>query len=290
MQLNQYLHNRFARRTAHGYELMIDHYREAVKHPEQAKYKDVLNYLEKERSKGKKVRTLHAHLSAIKSYYDWMKETGIRTDHPCKHLKLKDRIDPRVNVQDLFSSAELSLLMEQEHKPRIHELPGIKLRNKVILSLLIWQGLATKNIINLEVKDFNLEQATVYIRSGTLLNARTLELHPKQILLINRYLTEERPVLNKNNLKQFIIMRSGQPETGCGIRSLIDHSKHLFPNKNLSALTIRKSVIANLLKTGKDIRAVQVFAGHKSPMTTELYQQSGIEELTAAVLKFHPLK
>jgi integrase/recombinase XerD len=48
-------------------------------------------------------------------------------------------------------------------------------------------------------------------------------------------------------------------------------------------------VIANHLKAGKDIRAVQVFAGHKSPMTTERYQQTGIEELTAAVLKYHPL-
>jgi site-specific recombinase XerD len=39
----------------------------------------------------------------------------------------------------------------------------------------------------------------------------------------------------------------------------------------------------------KDVRAVQVFAGHKSPMTTERYQQTGIEELTAAVMKYHPL-
>jgi len=54
-------------------------------------------------------------------------------------------------------------------------------------------------------------------------------------------------------------------------------------------LTIRQSVIANLLQAGKDVRAVQVFEGHNSPMTTERYKQTGIEELTAAVVKYHPL-
>jgi len=54
-------------------------------------------------------------------------------------------------------------------------------------------------------------------------------------------------------------------------------------------LAIRQSVIANLLKAGKDVRMVQVFAGHNSPMTTERYEQTGIEELTPAVMKYHLL-
>jgi integrase/recombinase XerD len=74
------------------------------------------------------------------------------------------------------------------------------------------------------------------------------------------------------------------------MRKIITQHKHVFPNKNLTAFTIRQSVIANLLKAGKDVRFVQVFSGHRSPMTTERYQQTGIEELTAAVMKFHPLK
>jgi integrase/recombinase XerD len=204
-------------------------------------------------------------------------------------MRLKDRIDHRVNVQDLFSSTELDLLMEQPMR-KINKLPTIELRDKVILSLLIYQGLTTKNIINIELKDLNLEQATIYIKGETTLNARILELHPKQIMLINKYLTEERTILNRSNSTKFILTRRYQAERGSGVAKVIRPYKNLFPNKNLSALAIRQSVIANLLKAQKDIRAVQVFAGHKSPMTTERYQQTGIEELTAAVLKFHPLK
>jgi integrase/recombinase XerD len=273
MELKQYLHERFAKRTAHGYGLMIENYCNQVIDPTQSKYKDVLNYLEKERSKGRKANTLLTYIAAIKVYYDWLKKTGKRKDHPCKHMRLKDRIDHRVNVQDLFSSSELDLLMEQPTRV-IKKLPRTGLRDKVILSLLIYQGLATKNIIGIELKDLNLEQATIHIKSETTLNGRTLELHPKQIMLINKYMNNERTILNRS----------------CGVHDVVKVYKHLFKDKTLTPLAIRQSVIANLLKAGKDIRAVQVFAGHKSPMTTERYQQTGIEELTAAVLKYHPLK
>jgi integrase/recombinase XerD len=288
MELQSYLTERFAKRTAHGYGLMIENYCQQVNDPIQSKYKDVLSYLEKERSKGRKANTLLTYVAAIKVYYDYLKKIGKRKDHPCRHMKLKDRIDPRVHVQDLFSSTELDLLMEQPTRG-IKKLPRIALRDKVILSLLIYQGLTTKNIIGIGLKDLNLEQATVYIKEETTLNARTLELHPRQIMLINKYLNEERPTLNKQKSGKFILTRRYVAERGCGVAKVIKPYKKLFPDKNLSALAIRQSVIANLLKAGKDIRAVQVFAGHKSPMTTERYQQTGIEELTAAVLKFHPL-
>ena len=288
MELQTYLHERFAKRTAHGYQLMIDNYCEQVRNPQQSKYKDVLSYLETERSKGKKANTLLTYIAAIKVYYDWLKKEGIRKDHPCKHMRLKDRIDHRVNVQDLFSSTELELLSEQPARA-INKLPRIELRDKVIISLLVYQGLTTKNMINIEVKDLSLEQATIYIKSETTLNARTLELHPKQIMLINNYLNEERVILNRSNSGKLILTRRYQAERGCGVHDVVKVYKHLFKDKTVTPLAIRQSVIVNLLKVGKDIRAVQVFAGHKSPMTTERYQQTGIEELTAAVLKFHPL-
>ena len=289
MELKNYLHEHFAQRTAHGYELMIKHYCDQVSNAPQAKYKDVLSYLEQERNKGRKANTLLTYIASIKVYYDWLKKTGKRKDHPCKHMRLKDRIDHRVNVQDLFSSTELQLLLEQPPR-EINKLPKIELRDKVILSLLIYQGLTTKNIVGIELKDLNLEQATIYIKRETTLNGRTLELHPKQIMLINKYLNEERTILNRNNTTKLILTRRYQDERGCGVHDVVKVYKYLFKDKTLTPLAIRQSVIANLLKAGKDIRAVQVFAGHKSPMTTERYQQTGIEELTAAVLKFHPLK
>ena len=108
-------------------------------------------------------------------------------------------------------------------------------------------------------------------------------------MLINKYLTEELPHLLNSDNPYLIITRRGNRETGCAVRKVVEGYKHLFPLKILCAQSIRQSVIANLLKGGKDIRVVQVFAGHKSPRATERYRQSGVEELKAAVKKYHPL-
>jgi integrase/recombinase XerD len=166
MELKDYLCERLTKRTAHCYALMIENYCNLVQDAGQAKYKDVLGYIEKRRNEGRKSATLLSYLAAIKMYYDWLKKTGKRKDHPCKHMRLKDRIDHRVNVQDLFSSSELDLLMEQPAR-ELKKLPRIELRDKVILSLLVYQGLTTKNIINIELKDLDLEQATIHIKSET---------------------------------------------------------------------------------------------------------------------------
>jgi len=289
MKLQDYLAERFTLRTAHGYELMIGNYCNTVKNAEQARYKDVVAYIEQERSKGKKSSTLFTRLAAIKVYYDYLRKAGRRKDHPCKHMRLRDKVDHRVNVQDLFSSTELQHILEAPPR-EINRLPRIELRDKVILSLLVYQGLTTKSIVSLELKEVNLAEATIYIRKETTLNARTLELHPRQIMLINKYLNQERPILNRSNSCKLILTRRYQAERGCGVHDVVKAYKYLFKDKTLTPLAIRQSVIANLLKAGKDIRAVQIFAGHRSPMTTERYQQTGIEELTAAVMKYHPLK
>src|SRR5690606_41694136 len=102
MELQKYLRDHFAKRTAHGYKLIIQQYCKQTAQPQQAKYKDVVSYLNRERSKGKKAATLLTILAAIKAYYDYLKKTGRRKDHPCKHLRLRDKIDNRVNVQDLI--------------------------------------------------------------------------------------------------------------------------------------------------------------------------------------------
>src|SRR5690348_13548403 len=118
MKLQQYLNDRYKEgRTAHNYELMIKRYCSNVERPEESKYKDILNYIQKQRAKGNKSATLMSSLAAIKVYYDYLVVIGTRNDHPCKHMRLKDRIDHRVTVQDLLSSTELELLMEQPVRP-----------------------------------------------------------------------------------------------------------------------------------------------------------------------------
>lgn len=64
--------------------------------------------------------------------------------------------------------------------------------------------------------------------------------------------------------------------------------KEVYAGRLVNAQTIRQSVIANLLKAGNDISAVQMFPGHKYPGSTQKYRQNEIENLQSAVNKYHP--
>jgi len=156
------------------------------------------------------------------------------------------------------------------------------------MTLLVNQALHAREIASLALADVRLEQGSIYIQGSATTNARTLALIPTQIMLLHEYIHQERPRLLRTPTDRLILTKLGTPETGEGIHYLVSTYQALFPTRRLTAGTIRQSVITQLLKEGRDVRVVQVFAGHKYPSATERYKQTQVEELKAAVLKHHP--
>jgi integrase/recombinase XerD len=154
---------------------------------------------------------------------------------------------------------------------------------------LIYQALRLKELVQLRLKDIDLEAGTVYTKGMAKTLPRTLKMKTKQIMLFYKYIHEIRTKIIKEETDILILNIRGKPMEPDGINYLVETFKPLFPDRNLNAKTIRQSVITNLLKQKKDLRVVQVFAGHKKPSSTERYRQTGLEELKAAVLKHHPL-
>ena len=140
-----------------------------------------------------------------------------------------------------------------------------------------------------EAKAVRSESGSIHIRAMIRAIARTLTLKPNQVMLLCDYIQKVRPTLLKTETDRLVLTLRGTPESGEGINYLAETFKPMFPDRNLNPRTIRQSVITNLLKEGKDLRVVQVFAGHKKISTTEKYRQSGLEELQAAIEKHHPL-
>ena len=223
-------------------------------------------------------------LYGVKAWYFYLIASGKREDHPCRQIKLKDARGGDVQLQDLFSSSEMEKLMQRKER-----FSDARLRNRVIISLLIYQGLRLTEITKLRLQDIDLEAGTVFVRAMPRTMARTLKLRTSQVMLFYNYIHELRPKLLRTGTDRLVLTLRGSAENGEGINYLIETFKPLFPERNLNARTIRQSVIANMLREGKDLRVVQVFAGHKKISTTEKYRQSGIEELQAAIEKYHPL-
>lgn len=289
MELKKYLTERTAPSTADRYIREIDRFfisfeRKKIE-AKTATYSQIITYIGQRREQFQKSSSIGCTLHAIKHYYGYLVQIGERKDNPAQSIRLRDKRSRDIQTQDLFTTEELERILDRKERFLI-----LKNRNLLVISLLIYQGLANREVKNLELNDIDLKEAKINIKATGKNNARVLKLNAKQMYFLMNYLNEDRPILLKTESNKLIVSIRGTPETGEGIFYITETSKDLFPTKNLNPVTIRQSVITNLLKSGNDLRLVQAFAGHKYPSTTENYKQTHLEELKNQVLKFHPLK
>lgn len=286
-ELKTYLNHYYAAETAKAYHREIEVYLSNCPGAEKAGYKEVFGYIGQLRNRYKNPKTIRRILCALKAYYDYLNVSGQRKDNPTAAIRLRDQVNQDIQLQDFFTPAELEQLLHKEER-----YPVLSDRNRILMSLLIYQGLQPRELASLRITDINLEEGTVYIKSQANTNSRTLSLKPNQILLFQHYRQATRKqLLNGRESSRLLIGMRGTPlVTNDIIKQVIRVYKGLFHPRKVNCKTIRGSVITNLLKAGNGLRTVQVFAGHKKISSTEKYQQNQVTALHQMIQAQHPMK
>lgn len=286
--LEQYLYRRYTKQSAKTYFFTASHFLSTNPRAKFYQYKDMVNYLVELKKRYRNISTRNSVLTAVKKYYDYLIETKQRNDHPCRTLRIKgENVAKRsqVQFQDLFSPKELDMLLKRENR-----YPHLKTRNKIIISLLIYQGLTSEELTRIDLKDVDLDSGKVYIKATAKLNSRTLDLEQIQQEWIEDYLANHRGKLLKCTSTRLLIGIRGDKETVEGIGGMLEPLKSLFPERALNAKTIRMSVIANWLNVRKHrLEEVQVWAGHKWPSSTLRYKRVDLNEQREKINKWYPL-
>jgi integrase/recombinase XerD len=288
MNLEAYLSKHLQPSTVKNYLYEIKKYQLLNKKAATHDYSKVMQYVEKLRS-NHPPQTIKRIVASLKKYYDYLIEIGKRTDNPVRAIKLKDSKENPIQLQDLFTEKELQSLLV----PRVERYPFLAKRNQIIISLLIYQGIKTGELIKIKIQDLDLEKAQIRINGTALTNNRTLQLKAQQILLLHEYINLHRKELITFRTKNDFLLLSklGTPTTSDDISYLLStYNQKVFGGKTLTTVTIRQSVIANLLAKNNDLRVVQEFAGHKHLDTTEKYKETGLQTLQIAIEKLHPIK
>ncbi len=280
MTLEQYLQNEYSKTSVNSYKNIINRYLLAVgNRVEKANYTDVLDYIGLLREQNLHPKSLRNNLFAIKIYYRYLVATG----------KRKDQINRQIQVESLYPKEILQELYDNwKSKNGEHQQ-----RDKIIISLLIYQALTVLEISQLKVSDINLENGTINIKGNTKNKGRKLSLKPNQILLFHNYQKQDwkrywRKQKPSKRTDYFLMNEQGLQLWQGGINRMINKGKD--KQNKLIPLKIRQSVIAHLLKSGADLRLVQEFAGHRRTASTEAYKQTGLEELKSAIERLHPLQ
>jgi integrase/recombinase XerD len=286
MSIEDYLRESLMQSSVESYLYDINKYKKSNRNADKYDYQKVMQYIEILRNHNKPSNVKRV-IASIKKYYEYLIEIGKRKDNPAKAIRIRDGKENPIQLQDLFTEKELQLLLI----PRIERYPFLTKRNKIIMSLLVNQGLRIGEIENIKLNDIDLEQATMQIHKTGITNDRNLPLKAEQILLLYQYINQDRNTLKtfRNNENALLLGKLGTPIRKEDVDYLITTYQKQF-KKKLTATTIRQSVIANLLTKNNDLRVVQHFAGHKSPDTTEKYRQTGLNALKTAIEKLHPIK
>ncbi len=289
--IREYLNENYSIKTADLYQREITNYLSNNPKAEEYNYSQVVNAIGKLRERYPNTKTLNRIVASIKAYYNYLCFNGTRNENPSKAIQLKDIQNRAIQLQNLFTSQELETLLTSKKE----RYTNLETRNKVLISLLIYQALKPQEMENINIEDINLTEGTIYIKPNIKSNGRELALKPNQIMLFYEYINQIRPkLLNQITENQttkgtaLLLGIRGEAMTGEDITKHIKRNYNLYQPRKVNAQSIRQSVIMNLLKENKDVRIVQTFAGHKYPSTTEKYKQTNVEELKSALQIYHP--
>ena len=264
---------------------------------EQVSYSDVLYYIQNKRGKIKQA-SISKTVNSIKHYYNYLQLKEIVKDNPTQQIQIKGI--KRKILYNVLSKQELESLFnnfgipteESKHKNQNWYASSIltKKRNKIMLGLMIYQGLNGQELGNLKEADLKLREGKIYIAGTRKSNERILKLEAHQVLDMMEYTLQVRPQLVTLNKKESEMLFTNS-QGGNSFHNVMGYlMKYLKKqNSNIQNLQqIRASVITHWLKQ-YNLREVQYRAGHRYVSSTEAYLVNDLEGLQEDIGKFHPI-
>ena len=262
-----------------------------------ARYNDLLSFIDYCRLEGNSTGHINTKLRSIRAYYEYLKKMGSVTINPAANLYLKGTSHKVVSgiidfkaLENLYQAYPIETLRQK--------------RNKIILGLLIYQGLNTEDLGRLTTGNVKLREGKIHVPGDRRRGSRNMELRSFQVLELHEYLTVVRPEIlkeidkpkparrpdriNSERLRdQLFISINGSENIKNSLFHMFREIKKINPII-ISAIKIRQSVITYWLRT-MNLRQVQYMAGHKYVSSTERYQRSNLENLQNKLEKYHPL-
>ncbi|PPK92241.1 integrase/recombinase XerD [Nonlabens xylanidelens] len=188
-------------------------------------------------------------------------------------------------LEDLYYSYDVDIVNMLSRK-----------RNKIMLGLLVYQGITTSELQRLKVEDVQLYKGKINILGTKKTGSRELELKPWQLMELMQYINEIRPELlnqstcierSRNEETDLLFFNKGKSTSLSNPLYALTKELKKINNTFINMQQIRNSVIVDWLSKN-NLRKVQYMAGHKYISSTEKYQQDDLESLHETVNMFHP--
>ncbi len=232
---------------------------------EDTRYSDLMNYIGYLQESDLQTSTINDYIRCIGHYYDFRGLDNVT-----------------VGVRLLGETRSKHPLFNEEKLDEIYSSYSSKdVVRKIILGLIIYQGLDRNEVFRLKIDDLDLPNGKISIASSPRKNERVLDLKSHQILLFYDYIKE-------NGLKNELFPSFGKENR---IRKLLEELLLNLKKQSGDVINLRQlrySCYAAWIKRF-GVRKAQYLSGFKKPSSIQKYQNLDLEDLKGDILKFHPL-
>lgn len=260
--------------------------------PSYIDYKTCLLYVKdiQRPSKGKPLskRSVSHQVGALKIFFNYLIDENYRGNNPFQNINIRGvrrginhNLLEYVELEDLFYSYKTQNI-------ELPNCPHVAIRDKVVIGLMVYQGLDAKALMSLKMEHILLEKGKLYVPSTRKTNARELELKSQQMLSLSQYLQNDRAILqDKIRCYTDDLFPRNSNRSSVLLHTLFKRLRAIN-YKIKDAPQIRASVITHWLKF-HNIRKVQYMVGHRYISSTEKYLQNDIKGLKEVIETSHPI-
>ncbi|MBL7156427.1 MAG: tyrosine-type recombinase/integrase [Candidatus Pacebacteria bacterium] len=209
---------------------------------------NIKQFLLNKQEKNYSSQTINLYLNAIKFFYREVLKIPKKIN-----LKFAKR---NIRLPIVLSRKEIKNIIESIKNPK----------HKLIISLAYGAGLRVSEIVNLKVKDVNLEELTVHLKNAKGKRDR-ITIFPEKIKIDIQNLIAMK---NPNNYV-FESERGGKLTERTAQKVFKNTLQKTTIKKDATFHSLRHSFATHLLENGVNIRYVQELLGHQSIRTTQQY-------------------
>ena len=250
------------------------------KHPCRVSETDIKAYISSLYTDRYALNTIKIKIRALKQFYGYLYRTGRVFLDPARNIQepKMSRLFPR----SVLSNAEMTAIRKAQPERSL-----VKLRDKAILEVLYSTGLRLSELAALNIMDIDLVGGMLTVRKGKGGKERQAILNQWAVKTLRKYLNLRRSI--PDDSPALWINYNGKRLSGLWIRVMIRKAAMRAGVTTASnPHAWRHGLATELLRRGASIREIQVFLGHESIRTTEIYTQMTIRDLVKVHRRTHP--
>ena len=242
--------------------------------------KELGDYVEFLKAKGKSVSTVSRSIASIKCLYSTLCIKQVITKSPANKL-VPEKSKPK--LPEILTNREVELLLDQ---PKCVDAKGF--RDKAMLELLYATGIRVTELIDLNINDVNLAGGVIRCHSRN--KERFIPMYHAAVNALSDYISLVRPnMIAVPDEQSLFVNVSGERMSRQGFWKILKHyQKSAGIEKDITPHTLRHSFAAHLLENGADIHAIQEMLGHADISSTQVYSQLVKKQLKDEYNKAHP--